>query len=99
MITQQSCRPELEQRIVDPLTFQIKFIGSQVGQKPFVQHRFQYWYFIHTRFRTEYWPVFHTRLHGNITGIVPFVATMDFTLNSYVDWASGLLIYAQFKGF
>lgn len=40
-----------------------------------------------------------TKLHGDINGIVPFVGTMDFECQSYVEWATGFLAYAQFKGF
>lgn len=40
-----------------------------------------------------------TQLHGNINGIVPFIGTMDFECQSYVEWATGFLAYGQFKGF
>lgn len=96
------CRPELVQRIGRAIDVSDKIywtLGWTIG-KILVQHRFPIIGILYTPdLERSTSLVSTTRLHGNITGIVPFIATMDFTLNSYVDWASGLLIYAQFKGF
>ena len=95
------CVSELVQRIGRFIDAQDKIywtLGWVTG-KILAQHRFPIIGILYTPDLERSGSVFTTRLHGNFLSIVPFFGTMDFTLNSYVDWASGLLIYAQFKGF